>query len=66
MNNSEVSMQLEYPNIFDVVVEDKAVASDLQTRSDLMIAIRDIIATKQWSQTEAAKHMGHSAERVSE
>lgn len=59
-------MQLEYPNIFDVVVEDKAVASDLQTRSDLMIAIRDIIATKQWSQTEAAKHMGLTQPRVSD
>jgi len=36
-------MTLEYLNIFDVLTEDKAEASDLQTRSDLMIAIRDTI-----------------------
>ena len=36
-------MSLEYENIFDAVTEDKDEASELQTRSDLMIALRDII-----------------------
>jgi hypothetical protein len=35
-------MTLEYNNIFDAITEDKAQASDLQTRSDLMIAIRPV------------------------
>ena len=30
-------MTLEYSNIFDAITEDKAEASELQTRSDLMI-----------------------------
>lgn len=59
-------MTLEYNNIFDVVTEDKAEASELQTRSDLMIAIRDIINTKNWSQKDAAEHFGITQPRVSD
>lgn len=59
-------MTLEYDNIFDVITEDKAEASDLQTRSDLMIAIRDIIDVNKWSQTVAAEKMGITQPRVSD
>ena len=59
-------MTLEYDNIFEVITEDKAEASDLQTRSDLMIAIRDIIDAKKWSQAEAAEQMGITQPRVSD
>jgi predicted XRE-type DNA-binding protein len=59
-------MTLEYSNIFDVITEDKAEASKLQTRSDLMIAIRDIIDTKKWSQEVAAEQMGLTQPRVSD
>ncbi len=59
-------MTLEYTNIFDVVTENKAEASELQTRSDLMIAIRDIIDTKKWSQEDAAKQMKITQPRVSD
>ena len=59
-------MTLEYSNIFDVVTEDKAEASELQTRSDLMIAIRDIINTKKWSQNDAAEQLGLTQPRVSD
>lgn len=59
-------MTLEYSNIFDAVIEDKAEASELQTRSDLMIAIRDIINAKQWSQGDAAEQLGLTQPRVSD
>lgn len=59
-------MTLEYNNIFDAITEDKAEASDLQTRSDLMIAIRDIIDVKKWSQAVAAQQMGITQPRVSD
>lgn len=44
----------------------KAEASELQTRSDLMIAIRDIIEAKGWTQVQAAKHLGLTQPRVSD
>ena len=59
-------MTLEYDNIFEAITEDKAEASDLQTRSDLMIAIRDIIDAKKWAQAEAAEEMGITQPRVSD
>ena len=59
-------MELEFNNIFDVVTESGSEASELQTRSDLMIAIRDIITAKQWSQAVAAEKMGLTQPRVSD
>lgn len=59
-------MELEFNNIFDVVAESGSEASELQTRSDLMIAIRDIITAKQWSQSVAAEQMGLTQPRVSD
>lgn len=59
-------MALEYSNIFDAITNDAAVASELQTRSDLMIAIRDILDTKGWDQKQAAAAMGITQPRVSD
>ncbi|NQZ07267.1 MAG: XRE family transcriptional regulator [Algicola sp.] len=59
-------MTLKFDNIFDAVTDNKAQASEFQTRSDLMIAIRDIITAKEWSQNEAAEHMGLTQPRVSD
>jgi len=59
-------MTLEFTNIFDAITEDKAEASELQTRSDLMIAIRDIIDANKWSQEVAAERMGLTQPRVSD
>ncbi|PAJ75224.1 XRE family transcriptional regulator [Pseudoalteromonas sp. NBT06-2] len=59
-------MTLEYNNIFEAITEDNAEASDLQTRSDLMIAIRDIIKSNKWSQAIAAEQMGLTQPRVSD
>ncbi|WP_440873651.1 helix-turn-helix domain-containing protein [Thalassotalea sp. PLHSN55] len=59
-------MTLEYTNIFDAITEDKAKASELQTRADLMGVIRDIIDTNGWSQKVAAEQMGLTQPRVSD
>lgn len=59
-------MTLEYNNIFDLVTNDKAEASELQTRSDLMISIRDIITANDWSQAVSAQKMGLTQPRVSD
>lgn len=59
-------MTLEFTNIFEAITDDNAQASELQTRSDLMIAIRDIINARQWSQSQAAQHMGLTQPRVSD
>lgn len=66
LNNKVVKMTLEYSNIFDAITDDKEEASELQTRSDLMIAIRDIINAKNWSQIEAAEQLGLTQPRVSD
>ena len=59
-------MALEYTNIFDALTEDAAEVSELQTRSDLMIAIRDIVNAKGWDQKQAAAAMGITQPRVSD
>lgn len=59
-------MALEYTNIFEAITEDAAEASELQTRSDLMIAIRDIVSAKGWDQKQAAAAMGITQPRVSD
>ena len=59
-------MTLEYSNIFDAITKDKAEASELQTRSDLMIVIRDIINAKNWSQADAGIKLGLTQPRVSD
>lgn len=66
LSNKVVKMNLEYSNIFDAITEDKAEASELQTRSDLMIVIRDIINAKNWSQADAAAQLGLTQPRVSD
>jgi len=53
-------------NIFDVVTDSPEEASELQTRSDLMIAIRDIIDEQGWTQVEAAEKLGLTQPRVSD
>ena len=59
-------MALEYSNIFDAITDDAAEASELQTRSDLMIAIRGILDAKGWDQKQAAAAMGITQPRVSD
>jgi len=55
-----------FDNIFDAVVDDKTEASELQTRADLMLVLRDIIDDKGWQQKQAAEHLGLTQPRVSD
>ncbi|CAG22292.1 helix-turn-helix domain-containing protein [Photobacterium profundum] len=55
-----------FDNIFDAVTDSKEEASELQTRSDLMIVIRDIINENGWEQKEAAEKLGLTQPRVSD
>jgi predicted XRE-type DNA-binding protein len=57
---------LKFTNIFDAVTDDKELASEYQTRADLMSVIRDIIASKGWEQKVAAKEIGLTQPRVSD
>ncbi|WP_417583215.1 helix-turn-helix domain-containing protein [Nitrincola sp.] len=49
---------LVFNSIFDAVTNDPEEASELQSRSDLMIIIRSIVEEKGWTQEEAADHLG--------
>lgn len=55
-----------FKNIFDAITKDEEDSSRLQTRSDLMIIIREMINDKGWDQTEAAKTLGLTKPRVSD
>ncbi|VAW65887.1 Helix-turn-helix motif [hydrothermal vent metagenome] len=55
-----------YKNIFDAVTDSPEASSELQTRSDLMIVIRDIINEQSWTQAEAAKELGLTQPRISD
>jgi len=55
-----------FDNIFDVVTKSSEEASELQTRADLMIVLRDIIDEHGWTQAQAAKHLGLTQPRVSD
>ncbi len=56
---------VDFDNIFDAVTDNAEEALALQTRADLMIVLRDIIDEKNWTQKEAAKHIGLTQPRVS-
>ena len=57
---------IEFTNIFDAVTDDKEEANELQTRADLMIAIRDIYTENNLKQDVFAKKIGLTQPRVSD
>ena len=57
---------IKYNNIFDAVTENQEEASELQTRADLMIVIRDIVEDNGWKQSEAAEKLKLTQPRVSD
>lgn len=57
---------IAYENIFDVITDSPEEASELQTRSDLMIAIRDIIEKESWTLVQTAQTLGLTQSRVSD
>jgi|TARA_B100000929_G_C15465231_1_gene405945 predicted XRE-type DNA-binding protein len=60
-------MTLKYDNIFSVGLEDKPEeALELQTRSDLMLVLKNIIADKRWPQKTAGEKLGLTQPQVSD
>ncbi|MFT6101382.1 MAG: putative XRE-type DNA-binding protein [Arenicella sp.] len=57
---------IKFDNIFEAISDSPEEASELQTRGDLMISLRDIIDDKNWSQKEAAEALGLTQPRVSD
>ena len=57
---------IKYENIFDVVTGNQDEANELQTRADLMIAIRDIVNDNGWKQSDVAGRIGLTQPRVSD
>lgn len=57
---------IRFENIFDAVTDNKEEASELQTRADLMIVIRDIVTEKGWKQGETAEILSLTQPRVSD
>lgn len=57
---------VKFENIFDAVTDSNDESNELQTRADLMIAIRDIVIDKGWKQAEAAEKLGLTQPRVSD
>jgi len=57
---------IKYDNIFDAVTDNQEEANELQTRTDLMIVIRDIVNDKGWKQAEAAETLGITQPRTSD
>lgn len=57
---------IKFDSIFDAVTDNKEEANELQTRADLMIAIRDIVNDKGWNQTETAENLSLTQPRVSD
>ena len=49
---------ITYNNIFDAVTDNQEASSELQTRADLMIVIRDIVIDNGWKQADAADKLG--------
>lgn len=56
----------EVANIWDAVTDTPEEAANMRARSELMMALDDLIRKKGWSQIEAAKHLGITQPRVSE
>lgn len=57
---------VKFENIFDAVADNKDESNELQTRADLMIAIRDVVIDKGWKQAEAAEKLGLTQPRDSD
>lgn len=57
---------VKFDNIFDAVTDNKEEANELQTRADLMIAIRDIVNDKGWKQVDVAEKLALTQPRVSD
>lgn len=64
-NGKKVIKAESQDNIFKQLGRPEAEAVNLLARADLMIAIRRVIAQRNWTQYEAAKELGVTQPRVS-
>ena len=58
--------KLSYKNIFDAITADPTEAADLQFRADLMLALRDLFESRDWTQADIGRALGVPQPRVSE
>lgn len=58
--------KLSYQNIFEAITDDPAEAADLQFRADLMLALRDLFESRNWTQADIGRALGVPQPRVSE
>lgn len=55
-----------YQSVWDAIEDTPAEAENMKLRSMLMMALKDQIKQKGWTQEEAAKHLGITQPRVSD
>ena len=58
-------MMKAYQSPFELLTDDADEVSNLELKAEMMIAIRDLIDVKKWSQSEAAEMLGVSQPRIS-
>lgn len=58
-------MMKAYQSPFELLTDDADEVSNLELKAEMMIAIRDLIDSKEWSQSEAAERLGVSQPRIS-
>jgi predicted XRE-type DNA-binding protein len=58
-------MYTEVKNVWESQAKSPEEALALQARADLMINLREIIHQNDWSQKEAAQHLGVTQNRIS-
>jgi predicted XRE-type DNA-binding protein len=60
-------MKMEtFSNVWEALGESREAAANLHARAELMLAIKDHIKASNWTQKEAAEHLGVKQPRISE
>lgn len=55
-----------FESVWDAIEDTSATAENMKLRSELMIALKEHIRQRGWSQSEAARHLGVTQPRVSD
>lgn len=58
--------QLEFDNIFDLIVDEPNDAADMKFRADLMLVMRDMFEQRDWGQPDVMRVLEISQPRASE
>lgn len=56
----------KFDSVWDALESDPGVAENLKLRSELMIGISELLRTRGWTQTVAAKHCGIAQPRLND